>query len=73
MQQAISLPHILPRRRKVELEQATTAEKFKDKLEKLGHEIKIRRLTSGLHGPGDHAVWFGRRRRRRCEGIAMGE
>ena len=73
VQQAISLPHILPRRRKVELEQATTAEKFKDKLEKLGHEIKIRRLTSGLHGIEitPYGLVGGADPRR--EGIAMGE
>lgn len=73
VQQAISLPHILPRRRKVELERDTAAEKFEDALENLGHDIKIKRLTSGLHGIEitPNGLVGGADPRR--EGIAMGE
>lgn len=73
VQQAISLPHILPRRRKVELERDTTAEKFKDVLETLGHDIKIKRLTSGLHGIEVTPIGLVGGADPRREGMAMGE
>jgi len=50
IQTAISLPHILPRKGKVELERGTHAVNYKDVLENMGHDIKVRSLTSGLHG-----------------------
>lgn len=73
VQQAISLPHILPRRRKVELERHTSAEKFKNALENLGHDVSVKRLTSGLHGieVKPNGLIGGADPRR--EGIAMGE
>ena len=73
VQQAISLPHILPRRRKVELERHTSAEKFKYALENFGHDVNVRRLTSGLHGieVTPNGLIGGADPRR--EGIAMGE
>ena len=73
VQKAISLPHILPRRRRVELERDTSAENFEDALESLGHDTKIRRLTSGLHGIEitPNGLVGGADPRR--EGVALGE
>ena len=73
IQTAISLPHIPPRRRRVELEEDTGAVKFKNALEKMGHDIKIRALTSGLHGieVTPSGLIGGADPRR--EGIALGE
>jgi gamma-glutamyltranspeptidase/glutathione hydrolase len=46
---AAALPHVLPRRKWVEIERDTAAEKFKEALSGYGHDVKTRRLTSGLH------------------------
>ncbi len=50
MQDAIALPHVINRNGVTDLEQATVLEKIAPGLEKLGHKIRIRPLTSGLHG-----------------------
>ncbi|MGA0395214.1 MAG: gamma-glutamyltransferase, partial [Rhodospirillales bacterium] len=47
---AISLPHVIDRRGRVELERNTDAVQFQKKFEEKGHKIRIRHLTSGLHG-----------------------
>jgi gamma-glutamyltranspeptidase/glutathione hydrolase len=73
IQTAISLPHILPRRQRVELEKDTAAVNFESALETMGHDIKIRALTSGLHGieVTPSGLIGGADPRR--EGIALGE
>ena len=48
-QSAVDLPHVVNRNGATDLEQDTSAEDFSNDLEKLGHEIKVRKLTSGLH------------------------
>ena len=50
MQEAIALPHIINRNGVTDLEKGTALEKIAPKLERLGHKIRIRALTSGLHG-----------------------
>jgi len=50
MREAIALPHVINRNGITDLEQATGLEKIAARLEKRGHKIRIRPLTSGLHG-----------------------
>lgn len=50
IQNAISMPRMLNRFGTYELEENTEAEHFKDALEALGYEVKIRDLNSGLQG-----------------------
>ena len=50
MQKAIALPNHVNKNGRTELEQGTTLEKLKPGLARLGHDVRIRRKTSGLHG-----------------------
>ncbi len=50
VQSAVSLPHYANRNGKTELELGTQAENLASGLRKLGHEVKITELRSGLHG-----------------------
>jgi len=50
IQRAIDLPHLVNRFGRYDLEAGTAAEKFATPLEKLGYEVEIRGLNSGLHG-----------------------
>jgi len=50
IQQAIALPRIINRNGITDLEKGTALEKIATKLERLGHKVRIRPLTSGLHG-----------------------
>ena len=50
MQDAIALPNFLNKNRKTELEKGTALEQIAPALKQLGHQIQIRRKTSGLHG-----------------------
>ena len=50
IQKAIDLGHFVNRNGATDLEQGTDAEAYKETLEGLGHEIKVRDLNSGLHG-----------------------
>lgn len=49
IQQAIELPHLVNRFGVYDLEAETAAESFRSGLEKLGYEISVRGLNSGLH------------------------
>ena len=49
IQQAINQPHFLNRFGALDLEKGTSAENFKPELEKMGFEVNIRDLNSGLH------------------------
>ena len=73
MQDAIALPNFLNKNRKTELEKGTALEALAPALRKLGHQIRIRRKTSGLHGirlrPGGYEGGADPRR----EGIARGD
>ncbi len=50
IQSATELPHFASRTKRAELEKNTKAERFQDALEAKGHRVKVRHLTSGLHG-----------------------
>lgn len=50
MQEAVALPNFVNRNGATDLEQGTELEGAKAALEALGQEVKIRPLTSGLHG-----------------------
>jgi len=74
VQSAIDLPHAINRNGKTtELERGTAAVALRAPLEAMGHRIKIRKFTSGLHGievlPGRLVGGADRRR----EGVVMGE
>lgn len=74
IQAALSQPHFAARDKHAELEKNTPATRFEDPLESLGHKVRIRTLTSGLHGieiMPDGTLTGGADPRR--EGMAMGE
>jgi gamma-glutamyltranspeptidase/glutathione hydrolase len=74
IQAALSQPHVAARDTHAELEKDTPATRFEDPLESLGHTVRIRTLTSGLHGIEilpDGTLAGGADPRR--EGMAMGE
>ena len=50
MQGAISLPNLVNKNRKTEIEKQTLLEKLIPNLEAMGHRVKVREKTSGLHG-----------------------
>ncbi|MGI9275336.1 MAG: gamma-glutamyltransferase [Endozoicomonas sp.] len=50
IQEAIALPHLVNRSGPFELEKGTSAEGMQPMLEKLGYEVRIKDLNSGLHG-----------------------
>ncbi len=73
IQTAVSRPHVINRNGAVDLEEGTVAEALKPWLEALGHDVKIRALTSGLHAievtPDGYAGAADPRR----EGVVLGE
>jgi gamma-glutamyltranspeptidase/glutathione hydrolase len=73
IQQAINLPHFLNKNGKTYLEADTVITRLKPALEKMGHQVSVRNLTSGLQaimrqGPN----LFGGVDKRR-EGVAIGD
>ena len=73
MQQAIDLPHFTNRNGPTDLEKGTDIEALKPALETLGHTVRIRTMTSGLHGirVRDGKLIGGADHRR--EGVALGD
>jgi gamma-glutamyltranspeptidase/glutathione hydrolase len=73
MQAAIDLPHHINRNGATELEKGTAITVHADTLRKLGHEVRIRTLDSGLQGirVTPHGYDGGADRRR--EGLALGD
>lgn len=49
IQQAINQPHLLNRFGTLDIEQGTDAEAFQGQLEKMGFDVNVRDLNSGLH------------------------
>lgn len=74
IQAAIDLPHFINRNGITDLEKETKLELLADKLQEMGHSVKIRKLTSGLHGILDHkdGTLSGGADHRR-EGVAVGD
>jgi gamma-glutamyltranspeptidase/glutathione hydrolase len=73
MQEAIALPNFLNKNRKTELEKGTNLEAIVPKLLKLGHQVRIRRKVSGLHGIRVRAGGFEGGADPRREGQAIGD
>jgi gamma-glutamyltranspeptidase/glutathione hydrolase len=72
IQEAISLPNFGSQNGPTLLEQGTVLEALAEPLEALGHEVRITKLTSGLHGITRFPFhWVGGADPRR-EGIARG-
>ncbi|WED28623.1 gamma-glutamyltransferase [Vibrio sp. DW001] len=73
IQQAIDMPHMVNRFGTYDLEQGTSAESFKEPLEKMGFKVNIRDLNSGLHAIlfKDGKLIGGADPRR--EGVALGD
>ena len=73
MQAAIDLPTHVNRNGATEIEKGTDLEKWADDLRRLGHDVRIRTLTSGLHGIRvTHRGYDGGADKRR-EGLALGD
>ncbi|MBT3991039.1 MAG: gamma-glutamyltransferase, partial [Rhodospirillaceae bacterium] len=74
IQAAINLPHFINRNGATDLEKGSPLEALKAPLEKLGHKVRIRKLTSGLHGIliGQNGKLYGGADPRR-EGVAIGD
>ncbi len=73
IQEAIDFPHFINRNGKTDVEKGTVLEKIKPALEGLGHNVRVRPLTSGLNGiriRGD-GLHGGADKRR--EGVALGD
>ena len=73
IQQAIDSPHAGSRNGPTELEQGTRLERLAPELERMGHAVRIRPETSGLHGIARTSEgWSGGADPRR-EGAALGD
>ena len=73
IQAAIELPHFVNRNGATDLEKGTHAEALEAGLQSLGHRVRIRPMTSGLHGimTADGGLQGGSDPRR--EGVALGD
>lgn len=74
MQSAVALPHHVNRNGLLELEEGTVLVDLAPELERMGHEVKVRPLNSGLHGIRilpDGTLDGGADPRR--EGVALGD
>ncbi|MEE8333695.1 MAG: gamma-glutamyltransferase [Alphaproteobacteria bacterium] len=73
MQQAVDLPNIVNRNGPTLVERGAVAADVADALSALGHEVKPRGLTSGLHGIRRRARVLDGGADARREGMALGE
>ena len=73
MQEAIDLPTHVNRNRETELEKGTALAARAEALRKLGHEVRIRTLTSGLHGIRVTPDGLDGGADKRREGVALGD
>lgn len=73
VQSAVNLPHLVNRFGTYDIEKGTAAENLTEPLEKLGYEVKVRDLNSGLHAIviGDDKLTGAADPRR--EGVASGQ
>lgn len=73
MQEAISMPHLVNRSGRYDLEAGTWAESLSNDLQALGYETKISEINSGLHGVtiGPNSLIGGADPRR--DGVAVGD
>ncbi len=73
MQAAIDLPTHVNRNGATEIEKGTDLEKWADDLRRLGHDVQIRTLTSGLHGIRVTPRGYDGGADKRREGLALGD
>ena len=73
IQEAIDLGNFVNRNGRTDLEAGTPIADLKAPLEALGHTIKVRRLTSGLHGIAVDSEGLAGGADRRREGVALGD
>lgn len=73
MQAAIDLPNHANRNGATELEKGTPLVKHADALRRLGHEVRLGSLTSGLHGIRVTPDGYDGGADRRREGVALGD
>ena len=73
IQAAIELPHFVNRNGATDLEKGTDAEALEAGLQSLGHEVRIRHMTSGLHGIMAAPAGLTGGADPRREGVALGD
>ncbi len=73
MRESIALPNFLNKNRKTELEKGTNLENIAPELIELGHQVRIRKKVSGLHGIRITAEGFEGGADPRREGQAIGD
>jgi len=73
VQQAINLPHFVNRNGATDLEKGTDIAGFKPALEKIGHRVRVKPLTSGLHGIAITKTGLEGGADPRREGVALGD
>ena len=73
IQAALDMPHFVNRNGATDLEQNSGMENIKSELEALGHKVRIRAMTSGLHAirVKQDGLWGAADPRR--EGVALGD
>jgi gamma-glutamyltranspeptidase/glutathione hydrolase len=73
MQEAVALPNHVNRNGRTELEKDTPLEEIKPALERLGHQVHIRPMTSGLYGVRVRPSGLEGGADPRREGVAIGD
>ncbi|MFQ6017176.1 MAG: gamma-glutamyltransferase [Kiloniellaceae bacterium] len=73
IQAAIDLPNAVNRNGPTDVEEDTAAARLAPRLEALGHEVRVRKLTSGLHGIAVTPAGLVGGADPRREGVALGD
>ncbi len=73
LEKAFALPNHVNRNGPTDLEKGTALEVIAPGLEALGHEVRIRRITSGLHGVRATPLGYDAAADPRREGVALGD
>ena len=73
VQHAIALPNIVDRGQGLELERGSSFERHKAALEELGHDVRLERMTSGLHGMERVSDGWRGGADPRLDGLALGD